>query len=667
MYETPGIYYERLDTAPRPVTVARMDVLGIVGIARRGPIDRPVLVTSFRQFETHFGSFTGAGYLAYALKAFFDNGGERAWVVRIADRDPSRGAAPAFLDIRVPAIPGHAISELCWRISASSAGSWGNDLEILLIPGARVVVTSSPLDVDGRALRVPTTAGFARDSLLRLSQDGVIEYRVLAAVDSSRGVLHLVHPDPDKQRPSDRPATPLDPLRPIRIEVLEWSLAVREAGRLVGLIEELSIVPDHSRFGPVVLAVPHYPVEAETETPPAPPFSVAITVQPTVTAGAVPLDVAGPTARPLSGGRDGLSALSITDFIGAPIPVREGPDAPRRGLQALDRLREPAIIAVPDICIRPEPDPEIEPLPFVPPDPCDPCPTGDAPAPLRTRARMDIPPTFSEAEIAVVQQHLVEDCERHRDRIALLDPPWPSIASPAMGVTGLEVWRSQFDSRHAAVYAPWITVVDPRRPDVIRYVPPSGHVAGQYALSDTLEGVHRAPANRDLAWAEGVSLAIDDARHGLVNRMGINVIRTSLGRRLRILGARTVSSDPDARYVPVRRLIMLLLRSFEQVTAWAVMEPNNADTRASLAQSAGDLMRLLWEQGAFAGDTPDDAYAVRCDETNNTPADRDAGRLACDLAIAPVIPYEFVVLRLGRIGGVIEVKEQAVKLSGAQP
>jgi hypothetical protein len=87
-YETPGLHVERLDGAAPPLPAVRLDVTGFVGIAERGPLDRPVPVESFRQFETRFGGFIGGGFLAYAVKGFFDNGGRRAWIVRVASQEP---------------------------------------------------------------------------------------------------------------------------------------------------------------------------------------------------------------------------------------------------------------------------------------------------------------------------------------------------------------------------------------------------------------------------------------------------------------------------------------------------------------------------------------------------------------------------------------------------
>src|SRR6267142_1464640 len=117
---TPGVYYERVDASAPAISVLRTDISGFVGIATRGPLNQALPVQSFRQFQAYFGDFTGAGYLAYAVRAFFDNGGQRCWIVRVA----SELAAAAQTTL-----PSET-SQNIWKVSASSPGVWGNDLEI---------------------------------------------------------------------------------------------------------------------------------------------------------------------------------------------------------------------------------------------------------------------------------------------------------------------------------------------------------------------------------------------------------------------------------------------------------------------------------------------------------------------------------------------------------
>jgi hypothetical protein len=233
-YETPGVYAERLDGAGRPLPALRMDVTGFVGIAERGPLDLPVPVESFRQFEARFGGFTGGGALAYALKGFFDNGGGRAWIVRVASKEPRAGTAAAGLDLPP------------WRIAASSPGSWGNALSVAVQPGRRVATQGEATGQDGRSTRVSSTSGFTRDDLVLLTQPGPVPtylVRVCALVDGTERRLWWLHPEPRLQRPSDLALPPLDPGRPLLLESLSYTLIVRERGRVVATFADLSLVP----------------------------------------------------------------------------------------------------------------------------------------------------------------------------------------------------------------------------------------------------------------------------------------------------------------------------------------------------------------------------------------------------------------------------------------
>src|SRR6478735_2511877 len=133
-YVTPGIYLERAGAGDATVAPLRTDIAGFIGIARRGPLDTALPIDSWRQFVAWFGDVTGAGYLAYAVRAFFENGGRRCWVVRVASRAAAaastRGMPPAALEP--------------WRVDAASPGVWGNDLEIEWQETSRAQTTAAP-------------------------------------------------------------------------------------------------------------------------------------------------------------------------------------------------------------------------------------------------------------------------------------------------------------------------------------------------------------------------------------------------------------------------------------------------------------------------------------------------------------------------------------------
>ena len=152
---------------------------------------------------------------------------------------------------------------------------------------------------------------------------------------------------------------------------------------------------------------------------------------------------------------------------------------------------------------------------------------------------------------------------------------------------------------------------------------------------------------------------MDDAVQAGLNPRGINAIRVFPGRGIRVYGARTVSSDPDWRYVNVRRLIMMIEEALDVATQWVVFEPNDAYTRGKVLLCAS---RLFWKRSGGAarlpGSQPEQAFFVKCDEENNLPTTRERGACMRKSALRPSVPYEFVVLRVGRTAEEFEITEQ---------
>jgi phage tail sheath protein FI len=102
----PGVRYEHVDASPTFIQGVRSDVAGFVGVTGRGPVGEAVAVASWRQFETAFGGLHPHGLLGYAVKAFFDNGGDRCWVVRAAAPGVEVvTTGPAADPLRTPVVP----------------------------------------------------------------------------------------------------------------------------------------------------------------------------------------------------------------------------------------------------------------------------------------------------------------------------------------------------------------------------------------------------------------------------------------------------------------------------------------------------------------------------------------------------------------------------------
>ena len=173
-------------------------------------------------------------------------------------------------------------------------------------------------------------------------------------------------------------------------------------------------------------------------------------------------------------------------------------------------------------------------------------------------------------------------------------------------------------------------------------------MAGIYADTDVNRGVHKAPANvviRGINLTGGLAADITKREQDILNPAGINALRFFPGRGERVWGARTLSSDTDWKYINVRRLFIYVEKSIFNGTQWVVFEPNNEQLWALIRQTIGAFLTTVWQTGALAGTTQDQAFFVQCDRTTMSQDDLDNGRLICIIGLAPVFPAEFVIFR----------------------
>ncbi|NUR03175.1 MAG: phage tail sheath family protein [Streptomyces sp.] len=246
--------------------------------------------------------------------------------------------------------------------------------------------------------------------------------------------------------------------------------------------------------------------------------------------------------------------------------------------------------------------------------------------------------------VKAVQLGLIAHCELMGDRVAVIDPP------PGLNARQIQVWRQEtagYDSKYAALYYPWIKSFDPATGQA-RLVPPSGHIAGIWARSDSERGVHKAPANEVVRGAVDLEYQVTRGEQDLLNPIGVNCIRAFPGRGIRVWGARTLSSDPAWRYLNIRRYFNYLEESILIGTQWVVFEPNDHNLWARIRRNISAFLVNEWRSGALFGQRPEEAYYVKCDEETNPPESVDVGRVICEIGIAPVKPAEFVIFRLAQ-------------------
>ena len=246
-----------------------------------------------------------------------------------------------------------------------------------------------------------------------------------------------------------------------------------------------------------------------------------------------------------------------------------------------------------------------------------------------------IPEVSDPAVIAAAEQY----CSGRR-AFLLIDPP-ASADTPA----AVKAWLAGPNvprTRNCATYFPWLNAPDGRA------CGPSGAVAGVYARTDATRGVWKAPAGTEaeLRGVASLSYALTNADAVTLNPLGINALRTMPTTGLVVWGTRTLSTDPEWKYVPVRRFALMIEESVDEGTEWAVFEPNEAPTWQQIEAHVGSFLLDLWRRGALQGRKAEEAYFVRCDATTTTSADVAAGRINILVGVATIKPAEFIILSI---------------------
>jgi phage tail sheath protein FI len=241
-------------------------------------------------------------------------------------------------------------------------------------------------------------------------------------------------------------------------------------------------------------------------------------------------------------------------------------------------------------------------------------------------------------------------CQNRKDCFFVADSPRSLSPTEALDYkqgTGAFKGQSAFNSTFGALYYPWIYVTDPRT-GKRKLMPPSGAVIGTYSATDVRRGVHKAPAGIEdpLNVAVAIERIVTKGEQDLLNPKGVNVIRSFPGLGSVIWGARTVSADPEWRYVNVRRLFLMLEESIDEGTQWVVFEPNDQTLWKRIVRNITAFLLVQWREGKLVGDKPEKAFFVKCDEETNPPESVELGRVITVIGVAPSKPAEFVIFRI---------------------
>jgi phage tail sheath protein FI len=239
--------------------------------------------------------------------------------------------------------------------------------------------------------------------------------------------------------------------------------------------------------------------------------------------------------------------------------------------------------------------------------------------------------------------------------MVLIDPP-PTVTTVAAAVDWKTSTIGVFNANGAAFW-PRLRLADALNNSQLRTFAPSGLVAGVYANTDTTRGVWKAPAGIGavLNGVQNMTYQMSDAENGVLNPLGLNCFRTFPVYGPVLWGARTLlGADADAnqwKYVPIRRVALFIESSLYQGTQWVVFEPNDEPLWSAIRLNVGSFMQNLFTEGFFQGQTPAQAYFVKCDSETTTQTDIDNGVVNIVVGFAPLYPAEFVVIQIQQITG----------------
>ena len=310
-------------------------------------------------------------------------------------------------------------------------------------------------------------------------------------------------------------------------------------------------------------------------------------------------------------------------------------------------------------------DPHNNPLPFTTFSPGDFVPTFQQDNPLdKLESLFNLLVTPGVWDAGVVAESLA--FAEHKLAFVVLDPPAEAAADPTSyplptigdimsdNVPGESVPKSI----NGAIYFPFLRSPDPSTGNIMS-VPPSGFVTGIMAREDANRGVWKAPAGLETVISNTTGVVangqMSDMRQGTLNPIGVNCLRSFPGVGTVVFGARTLASANPAfqqyRYVNVRRMALFIEQSLKTSLTWMIFESNDTPLWVSARTAVENWMLGLFNNGAFQGSTPSQAFQVKCDATTTTPADQANGIVNIIVAFAPLRPAEFVVIKIAQLAG----------------
>lgn len=667
----PGVYVEEIPGGAKVIESAGTSTAAFFGVADKGPVDEMRKVFNFNEFKNHYGDFRSDGqFLAHSVFQFFNNGGKECYIGRVA---PGADTASITLFDRGASIPaflgGPGTAGLSLTISAISPGIWGNALNIRITSEANkpnlfnlAVIeevenintgeTEENLVEEFEGLSMtPGSAAFV-ESVINSNSD-----YIEVAVETSG--------TPDQNTVTSYSESG---------DIITGGTILEAGERLF----QVNIQGDGYRTVDITARLDGQGRDPDSLT------DIATAIQETIT-GLTPQKsdpniataYSGLTVSVVAGSLPGTSRLRIrSGYSGqsSTLHVIDGNDIDTNAAGPLMLGANRGAEVLGSAFTRPNDTPETggvyedyrlgDHTPDSNVSAVNPGSDGTLPQPvdyINAFPRLDKIRDVSLIAVPGVGSTAVADSGmnycRNRplsDCFYIADMPrdYDELADAQLYQTNINTPNS-----YGAAYFPWLKMLDPTGKSPLPIaVPPSGFVTGMYAQIDTRRGVWKAPAGTEavLGGAVGLRAELTDQQQGNLNKApkSICVIRRFPDAGIVLWGSRTLSNDPEYKYIPIRRTAIMLRKSIYNGIQWAVFEPNDEPLWSALRLNIGSFMNGLFRAGAFQGTKASDAYFVRCGLGDTmTQGDIDRGQVIVLVGFAPLKPAEFVIVRIQQIVG----------------
>lgn len=623
----PGVYIEEIPSGVRTITGVATSITAFLGFAASGPVNDPVSIKNFGDYERIFGGLSLDSPLSYAVQQFFLNGGGDALVVRLSNSGTKATADLGNGTILESRTAGRIGNELTVTVDYNDIESSNtelfnltikrtnqpderftnlkaNDLEqklqdsasVQLKPGSKP--TGRPATVNDKAFiggdRDPGKAAVVKLPVTKNSDGGDLSPAatlILQAIsEGAWGNQLRVYVDYDT-------AESKPDLFNLTVQLYD---KVAKQAKAQEVFRNLSSKPNSSRYIADVLKSQSTLVVVSGDVPGRPDK------EPPEVSGQSKLDYFEVADEDI--GQDGdFPTLDDGSFY-------VGSQSAKTGLYALEKADLFNLLC--------------------------------------------IPPVTRDGEVsAATWTTALQYCAARRAML-LVDPPLSWVSKDAV-IKNLAEVPNDSNKKNAAVFFPRVKLPDALKENRLDTFVPSGVLAGIFARTDAARGVWKAPAGIEasLTGVREIAVKLTDGENGDLNPLGVNCLRSFPVYGNVVWGARTLDGADrlasEWKYIPVRRMALFLEESLYRGTQWVVFEPNDEPLWAQIRLNIGAFMNNLFRQGAFQGKTPREAYLVKCDRETTTQNDIDRGIVNIVVGFAPLKPAEFVIIKIQQIAGQI--------------